>query len=428
MTGHQLMPGGGIVARFRNRRFARTGVRALCATLGATGLVVLTGSSAAADTCVTFPGGQRECTFTGLAPESWTVPAGVTRLTSVYLRGGDGGNGSSLAGDASGGAGGLGGETHATNFPVTPGSTITFYIGDVGGIGGGCGNAPGGAGGLSGGVTPAGAVGGAGGDGGNGIASTERMCAGGGGGGGTFMMAGTAQPGEEAPLLAAGGGGGGGGVQTGPIADSLGGFGGGDGTAAAGGQAGAAGGGSGDTGGNGGTDNGVPGKSNGSNGGPGIDAPSATHNGGGGGGGGYCGGGGGGNGSPEGGGGGGGEGFDQGDTATADPCAISSVYETASIPGRPGSTERNDRAQGTVAGRAVITYRAPDGFEQPPLPSQGRDVERRGKGKAQCTNDPGRDAAKDPRTRKCKNKKKRKGGLWDIERPVIQMDRRSVTF
>jgi len=80
---------------------------------------------------------------------SWTVPAGVTRITVVLIGGGAGGNGGRLiAGENFTGWGGNQAIPVTTaNIDVTPGSTINYSLG-AGGIGGiacltaGCDNRP----------------------------------------------------------------------------------------------------------------------------------------------------------------------------------------------------------------------------------------------------------------------------------------------
>ncbi|MGQ0846533.1 MAG: glycine-rich protein [Sporichthyaceae bacterium] len=401
----------------RVRPLACCSIGVFATTLATTGLLALSAEPAAAVTCA--PNGSvQQCFFTDTTtPEQFVIPAGVRRLETVYLRGADGGDtADNIRRDVV--PGGLGGETNARNVPVTPGDTITFYIGAVGAPGT-CrqgGSLAAAAGGRSSGLAPTGAGrGGAGGDGGP-MQQIAQGCSGGGGGAGTFMMAGSDVPGAAAPIMAAGGGGGAGGTPEQLEIPANGGRGGGD-ANSQNGRDGAFGGRSGDNGGGGGVAPVANGDaSNRSNGGDGADSNSYS---GGGGGGGYCGGGGGAHGPvpgpiPTGAGGGGGSGFDFGDSASANPCSGSpSPYTTASAPGQPGSAERTERATGLTPGVAVITFRI-------------RPTAKKPGGKAQCNNDPGKDPANDPRTRKCQDK--RKGGprdtAFDVERVAEQTSRK----
>src|SRR5690242_4225714 len=107
--------------------------------------------------------GPQTKTFAPAGTYTWVVPAGVTQAAfDVY--GAQGGSS-----DAAG-AGGLGGEATAT-MAVTPGSTVTIYVGGAGGSAPACGgSSAGGAGGFNGGA--------------NGGTSLCDIGRGGGGGGG----------------------------------------------------------------------------------------------------------------------------------------------------------------------------------------------------------------------------------------------------
>ena len=130
---------------------------------------------------------------------SWTVPAGVTSLR-VNLTGAKGGRGAD-DGIGTGGAGGNAGHVTGT-LPVTPGETLTLYIGGAGADGTRAGGTGGGLGGS--------AVGGAFGGGRGGNAGSSGSSGGGGGGGAAaVLMRGTTV------LAVAGGAGGGGGAGNG---------------------------------------------------------------------------------------------------------------------------------------------------------------------------------------------------------------------
>jgi hypothetical protein len=242
------------------------------ATLGARNVTVSTagGTSAAQTFTVNQPHGSTTYSFTG-ASQSFTVPTGVTSITieASAGQGGTGGN-SNVDPDVSGGKGG---RVRAT-VSVTPGETLTVF---VGGQGAAYSTTAGGAGGFNG--------------GGNGDGLEFFGSFGGGGGGASDVRQGGTGLGDR--LVVAGGGGGGasgsdagvggiGGGLTGgdggwpPLGDS--GLAGTGGTQSAGGAAG-------NSGGSGSTDG------SSGNGGNGPSAPASD--GGGGGGGGYFGGGGG---------------------------------------------------------------------------------------------------------------------------------------
>jgi len=84
----------------------------------------------------TTTAGQELFTTTGV--NTWTVPAGITSVSVVCVGGGGGGqcgrgtSGGSEVGGSGGAGGGLG---YRNNISVTPGSTITVYVG-AGGAGG----------------------------------------------------------------------------------------------------------------------------------------------------------------------------------------------------------------------------------------------------------------------------------------------------
>lgn len=125
---------------------------------------------------------------------SFTVPAGVYSI-SIWAVGGAGGSGGQDCGNGCGvNPGAPGGYTSST-FSVTPGTSLSIYIGSNGGNGGsnvtsGAGGGSGGSGyasgGTGGGVGPTGASGGGGGGGGASavIGTGVTLIAGGGGGGG----------------------------------------------------------------------------------------------------------------------------------------------------------------------------------------------------------------------------------------------------
>jgi hypothetical protein len=232
--------------------------------------------------------------FTG-APQTWTVPAGVTQATfDVFgAQGGD----SFVTGGATGGKGGLGGEATAT-VAVVPGQTFQVNVGGRGSDG------------ISG-----GAAGGFNGGGNGGANGTPGPGPSAGGGGASDIRSGTFTPGDRV-IVGGGGGGAGGSGCTAPGGDggAGGGTNGGNGTDGGGGVPGANG-----LGGGGGTSSGggiggagqAGGTSgaNGVSGSGGAGGASSCGGGGGGGGGGFFGGGGGGGGSSASGGAGGGSGF-----------------------------------------------------------------------------------------------------------------------
>lgn len=163
--------------------------------------------------------------FTG-GEQTTTVPAGVTSIR-VFLSGAQGGNGRSGAGsiggspNSPGGTGGLGGRVAGT-LAVTPGATLSLFVGgqgsqavNPGGIGQGVDGIGGGATDLRVGGNAIGnrvGIAGGGGGGGNAGWSTANVIAGGSGGvgGGGIGGAGATVPGGPGPF-----GGGGGAVGTG---------------------------------------------------------------------------------------------------------------------------------------------------------------------------------------------------------------------
>jgi len=106
---------------------------------------------------------------------NWTVPAGVSSVNVLIVAGGGGGGSSNSL--KTGGAGGGGGVVIATNYTVTPGSTVSVGTG-AGGYGGNCAN------GLRGGRSSFGSLIAIGGGWGSGCSATEGT--GGSGGGGHF--------------------------------------------------------------------------------------------------------------------------------------------------------------------------------------------------------------------------------------------------
>ena len=111
-------------------------------------------------------------TFTG-AEQTSTVPAGANSVT-MFLLGAQGGTGGSLAG-SNGGVGGLGGEVTGT-LAVTPGATLSIWVGGQGSQVINAGGAGGGAAGIGGGATDVRV-------GGNAIGNRVAVAGGGGGGG-----------------------------------------------------------------------------------------------------------------------------------------------------------------------------------------------------------------------------------------------------
>jgi uncharacterized protein YhjY with autotransporter beta-barrel domain len=214
-----VQTGGGAT---RHRVFSIPNLmRATCAALLGIGLVspqALAQSCAIGETPAAFG-------FTG-GEQTTTVPAGVNSIT-VYLSGAQGGAGRSGAGtiggspNSPGGTGGLGGRVRGT-LAVTPGATLSIWVGgqgsqavNPGGIGQGVDGIGGGATDLRVGGNAIGnrvGIAGGGGGGGNAGWSTTNVVAGGAGGvgGGGVGGAGADVPGGPGPY-----GGGGGAVGTG---------------------------------------------------------------------------------------------------------------------------------------------------------------------------------------------------------------------
>jgi hypothetical protein len=183
------------------------------------------------DTSLTAVTGQHDFSSSG----TWTVPAGVTKISILCIAGGGGGSGIQQSGGYSGGAGAGGTLGYANNISVTPGEVLTATVGAGGTAGvrnssgggagglsklvnsgattlcsanGGGGAASGGAGGLAS-STYTGTSGYAGGSGGAGLRFSRG--GGGGGAGGYSGTGGTGQSGSSTSGGAAGSGGGGGG-------------------------------------------------------------------------------------------------------------------------------------------------------------------------------------------------------------------------
>ena len=183
------------------------------------------------DTSLTAVTGQHDFSSSG----TWTVPAGVTKISILCIGAGGGGSGITSSGGYSGGAGAGGTLGYANNISVTPGEVLTATVGASGtagvrnGSGGGTGGlsklvnssattlcsanggggaAQGGAGGLAS-STYTGTSGYSGGAGGAGLRFSRG--GGGGGAGGYSGTGGTGQSGSSTSAGAAGSGGGGGG-------------------------------------------------------------------------------------------------------------------------------------------------------------------------------------------------------------------------
>jgi len=70
------------------------------------------------------------------ASGTFSVPTGVSQVDALVVAGGGGGGGGSgPPGSFSGGGGGAGGLVFATNYPVTPGGTVSVTVGDGGAAG-----------------------------------------------------------------------------------------------------------------------------------------------------------------------------------------------------------------------------------------------------------------------------------------------------
>jgi sugar lactone lactonase YvrE len=198
------------------QRSSRRSVAAIAVTAAAAAIVTPLAIAPPAAAAVT----QAYFTADGGAVQHFVVPSAVTQIF-VSAIGGSGGSGASRDSNT-GGSGGAAGSVSAA-LPVTPGQTLSVYIGNAGAVA--TSDSPGG-GGTASGLAVGGAVvsGGAGGTGDQAV-----LGAGGGGGGASVVTAGST------PLLAAGGGGGGGGAN----ATAAGGAGGTGGNPAGNGQSGA---------------------------------------------------------------------------------------------------------------------------------------------------------------------------------------------
>ena len=271
-------------------------------------------------------------TYTSQGASTFVVPSGVTSITTKMWGGGGGGAAASTS-SGGGGAGGGGGYVNST-ITVTPGETLTIYVGGAGGAGGttntsGYGGGGGGYSSIYRSTTPlAIAAGGAGGGGGR---STSAGTAGGAGGGTTGVTGGTsgAVTGGGGGTQSAGGAAGTGGNNTGTAGSSLVGGAGANGRSNAGADGGAS---------NGGL----------STGGAGGSVTTTSRAAGGGGGSGYYGGGGG-SGSTTatgGAGGGGGSSYTANSCASGDTCTAGS----GTTPGNSGDSARNGAGNGGAGG------------------------------------------------------------------------------
>ena len=202
---------GKLSSGFRSARALRVGLMAMGALVLATPVQAQTCSAGQTPAAFGFTGGE----------QTLTVPAGVGSMT-VYLSGAQGGAGRSGAGtiggspNSPGGTGGLGGRVQGT-LAVTPGATLSIWVGgqasqavNPGGIGQGVDGIGGGATDIrlgGNGIGNRAAVAGGGGGGGNAGWSTANVIAGGNGGvgGGGLGGAGANVPGGPGPF---GGGGG----------------------------------------------------------------------------------------------------------------------------------------------------------------------------------------------------------------------------
>lgn len=266
--------------------------------------------------------------YTAQGASTFTVPAGVTSLSvKVWGGGGGGGAGGSAAAGGTGGGGGY----VSGNVTVTPGETLTVYVGGGGATG--TRNTAGGGGGGGGyssiyrGATPL-AIAAGGGGGGGGRNSAGNTGGAGGAGGGTNGIAGTtsgAGGGGGAGTQSAGGAGGTGGTNAGSAGSSLTGGLGGDGRTS-------------------GTTDGSGASGGLASGGSGGGVIATSRAGGGGGGGGYFGGGGGSSSSSGSGAGGGGSGssFVSG--------SLTTTAGSGQNPGNNTDTDRSGAGQGGNAG------------------------------------------------------------------------------
>jgi hypothetical protein len=73
--------------------------------------------------------------FTSVGTSTWTVPEGITSVSTLVIAGGGGGAGSNTTGSGPRGGGGAGGFIWRPHIAVTPGSNITVTVG-AGGAGG----------------------------------------------------------------------------------------------------------------------------------------------------------------------------------------------------------------------------------------------------------------------------------------------------
>jgi hypothetical protein len=167
-------------------------------------------------------------TFTTVGSNTFTVPAGVTKISAVLIGGGGAGGGS--GGGSGGNGGGGGGLIYVNDFPVTPGQTLAVIVGAggiavSGGTGGNGGNSS-----ITGIATAFGGTGGAFdrddpvGDGGAGTGGSGGAT---GGSGGRATLTTGAGGGGAAGYSGDGGTGGNAGVTNGGVAGSGGGAGGG---------------------------------------------------------------------------------------------------------------------------------------------------------------------------------------------------------
>ena len=70
--------------------------------------------------------------FTSVGSGTWTVPAGVTSVEVLVVAGGGSGGNTSGNSGANAGGGGGGGVIYVSNFPVTPGASISYTVGGGG--------------------------------------------------------------------------------------------------------------------------------------------------------------------------------------------------------------------------------------------------------------------------------------------------------
>ena len=137
------------------------------------GVIVTTASNG--DCIVSFATAATTGGNMAFSSRTWTIPAGVSAVNVLIVAGGGGGGSSNSL--KTGGAGGGGGVVVATNYAVTPGTSVTVTTG-AGGSGGNCAN------GNRGGNSAFGSLTAIGGGWGSGCSATEGT--GGSGGGGHF--------------------------------------------------------------------------------------------------------------------------------------------------------------------------------------------------------------------------------------------------